>query len=100
MDLEQLERISGAGKASHVARRIAGALASAMNDWPTPDLVSIEQFISELKKAFGALSFTNLNGAAKQSLVPSEPWKAEDLADLLDAWDAETMHLTLDRKST
>jgi len=97
MNVEELEKISGSGKFSDAVRRIARALSSGMNDWPTPDLVQMEQFVSELKAEYGPLSFSNLSEAAKdRRTLLSEPWKSEALAEVLGAWDATTIHLTLE----
>lgn len=97
IDVNQLERTSTSVKYSHEVRRIAGALASAMNDWPTQNLLSLDRFVSELRNEYGLLSFSNLNEAAKNMRrTLAEPWKAESLAGLLDAWDAKTAHMTLD----
>jgi hypothetical protein len=95
-DLEELERIAGSGQ-SPEARRVARALASAMNDWPIPNLLSLEQFVCELRKEYGVLTFSNLSAAdKKKGAASSAPWKAEALAGLLEAWDAQTVHLTLE----
>jgi hypothetical protein len=97
MDLEELKKISRSGKFPDAARRIARALSSGMNDWPTPNLIKLEQFVSELRTAYGPLSFSNLNEAAKDKrTLLSEPWKSEALAEVLEAWDAKTIHLTLE----
>jgi len=97
MNQEELDEISESGKFPDSARRIARALSSAMTDWPTLNLVELEQFVNELRIEYGHLSFSNLSEAAKNKRgLLTEPWKFEALAGVLEAWDTNTIHLSLE----
>lgn len=68
-------------------RRISAALAAAITDWPTYNLVSVEPFLLELKQDFGELSKANLLSKMKSISVQTNAWKLTSLSELMEAWD-------------
>ncbi|QNA90002.1 hypothetical protein G4G28_18560 [Massilia sp. Dwa41.01b] len=53
--LSKLEELADDKSQPSATRRIAGALASAINDWPTFELDSFEAYVLELKKEIGGV---------------------------------------------
>lgn len=75
-------------------RRIAHAFAKAINDWPTPNLVSLDAYITELRVEIGELSEQNIRARLVDYSPESDAWKMESLTGLLSAWDtADTITL-------
>lgn len=87
--------IVSAPGSSESCRRVARALRAAMNDWPTTDLTLVEDFIRELEASFAPLTFENIEASASRINCATDAWKAEGLAELLEAWDINNRHMTL-----
>jgi len=77
-------------------RRISAALAAAITDWPTYNLVSVEPFLLELKQDFGELSKANLLSKMKSISVQTNAWKLISLSELMEAWDGIDESILLD----
>ena len=67
-----------------------------MNDWPPPELESVEAFISILRAEIGHLSKANVRKRMACSDPLTEAWKGEALAELLLAWEAAEEDVALD----
>lgn len=78
-------------------RRVARALASAINDWPTVDLISLEEFVLELRQEVAApLSMGNIRSKCNSYSLYRDAWKAESLENLLTAWGTAEMNVLLE----
>lgn len=87
MPARYLDEIAGDLSKPADVRRISAALADAINDWPAPNLGSIEAFLSELENEIGVLSKFNVRQKLKGYSPAANAWKVESLTDLLGAWD-------------
>lgn len=83
MNLAKLEELASDTSAPPDVRRISAALATAINDWPTCNLDSVEPFLAELRRNFGELSKENI---AERLKTLSDAWKLESVSGLLEAW--------------
>ncbi|MGB9991918.1 hypothetical protein [Pseudoduganella rhizocola] len=94
----QLEEIADDESKPFSVRRIAEALASAINDWPTYNLTTLSDYIFELRKEVGdALTLTNVHAKLRgYSFTGEDVWKKESLCGLLGAWDVEDGDILLD----
>lgn len=95
LDSEKLQVIASALESSESCRRVARALRAAMNDWPTENLTLVDDFIQELEASFAPLTFENIDAGASRINCATDVWKAEALAELLEAWDITDRHKTL-----
>jgi hypothetical protein len=78
-------------------RRIADALAAAINDWPTYDLTSLEEYIVELRREVAApLTSANIRSKRDSYSFLSDAWKSESLSSVLSAWGTTDMDVLLD----
>lgn len=95
INLEKLEELATDASLPSDVRRVSSALAAAITDWPTYNLVSVEPFLQELIQDFGELSRTNLHDKMKSLSVQTDAWKIASLSELLEAWDVadENVHL-------
>lgn len=66
-----------------------------MNDWPTTDLVLVDEFLQELSASFAPLTYESIEAGASRMDIRSDAWKAEALAVLLGAWSLDNRHKTL-----
>lgn len=94
--LSTLEDIVDNPSKSSRVRRVAGALAQAINDWPTSDLASLEGYITELRAEIGELSEQNIRAKLDNYSVAGDAWKMESLTGLLGAWDTLHTNILLD----
>jgi hypothetical protein len=95
-DYAELRRLADDESLLLTDRRIAEALASAMNDWPTFNLTSLEEYIVELRREVaGPLTLANIRSKGNSYYV-SDAWKGESLACLLSAWGPGDRDVTLD----
>lgn len=94
----KLEELAADESQSFTTRRIAEALASAINDWPTYNLTSLDAYIRELRCEVGdVLTLTNVRAKLDSySFFDDEMWKAESLCGLLGAWDTLDADVVLD----
>ncbi|MGB9989966.1 hypothetical protein [Pseudoduganella rhizocola] len=94
----QLEEIADDESKSFSVRRIAEALASAINDWPTYNLATLSDYIFELRKEVGdVLTLTNVRAKFHSySFTGEDVWKKESLCGLLGAWDVGDGNVLLD----
>ena len=95
IDLESLEELATDMAMPPDVRRISSALAAAITDWPTYNLVSVEPFLLELTQDFGELSKDNLGSKMKSLSAQMDAWKLTSLSELMDAWDDTDEHLPL-----
>lgn len=78
-------------------RRIAEALASAINDWPTYDLTSLEDYVAELRREVAApLTRENVRSRCNSYSLSTDAWKCESLCSLLNAWEKNDVDVMLD----
>lgn len=78
--LEHLEDIIELDTVTSKLRGLANLLITAINDWPTQNLESIPQFISELSSYFGRpLTKKRLNSASFSGI---NSWELESKASL------------------
>lgn len=96
INLDKLEELATDMSIPHEVRRISSALAAAIIDWPTYNLVSVEPFLQELKQDFGELSKVNLCSKMKALSVHENAWKLTSLTELLEAWDGTDEQVQLD----
>jgi len=96
--LSQLEDLADDESQSFATRRIAGAIASAINDWPTYNLISLNDYLLELRKEVGGvLTLTNIRAKLESySFRGDDVWKHESLCGLLGAWDIADGDMVLD----
>lgn len=87
--------IASAPESSESGRRVARALRAAMNDWPTENLTLVDDFIQELEASFAPLTYENIDARASRINCATDAWKAEALAELLEAWGTTDRHKTL-----
>lgn len=95
LDSEKLNMIASAPGSSESCRRAARALRAAMNDWPTKDLILVDDFMRELEASFAPLTFEHIEASASRINGTTDAWKAEGLAELLEAWGINNRHMTL-----
>lgn len=78
--------------------RIAEALASAVRDWPTYGLDTLNAYLIELRSEIeGPLTLNNVRAKLDSyTLVGDDVWKAASLCGLLGAWDIADVDVTLD----
>jgi hypothetical protein len=94
--LSKLEEFANDDSQPSATRRIAGSLASAINDWPTFELVSLDAYLLELRREVGdVLTWANVR-AKLDSYTFEDAWKAESLCGLLNAWDIPDREVVLD----
>ncbi|MDC8760667.1 hypothetical protein [Janthinobacterium fluminis] len=67
-----------------------------MNDWPTPDIISLDAFMSELRQEIGELSRDNICKRLDSYSPVADAWKCESLSELLAAWDVSDEPFLLD----
>lgn len=96
INLESLEELAADVSMPLDVRRISLALAAAINDWPTYNLVAVQTFLDELKQDFGELSKVNLCNKMKILSVQADAWKLTSLSELMEAWDDTDEHFQLD----
>ena len=96
LNTDKLQALASTATAPPELRRIAAALAAAMNDWPTQDLETLDEFISELKAEFAPLTFENIKAASLNVKVRADAWKGETLNDLLEAWGPDDQQKNLE----
>lgn len=96
ISLDRLEELATDMSIPPDVRRISSALAAAINDWPTYNLVSVEPFLLELKQDFGELSKVNLCRKMKALSVHADAWKLSSLSELLEAWNGDDEQIQLD----
>lgn len=96
INLDRLEELATDTSIPPDIRRISSALAAAITDWPTYNLVSVEPFLLELKQDFGELSKVNLCCKMKSLSVQEDAWRITSLCELLEAWDGTGEHILLD----
>lgn len=95
LDTERLLAISNSPNAPAEQRRIASAVCAAMNDWPTSELVRVEEFLGELLLEFAPLDYESIRSGASRLNMVADAWKAEGLTDLLAAWGTNNREKTL-----
>ena len=71
-------------------------MVAAINDWPVPNLDSLEVFVSELKKEIGTLSKADIGQKLKDYSPVNDAWKCESLTELLVAWGNDSDDVLLD----
>lgn len=96
LDIDKLQTIASTANVPPELRRIAAALAAAMNDWSTQNLDKLDQFICELKAEFTPLTFKNIKAASLKMNFQVDAWKGESLAELLGAWGPDDQKKNLD----
>jgi hypothetical protein len=96
LDTDRLHDIASSSDSSEDQRRVAKAVYSAMNDWPTPNLELVDDFVFELKRELGALTIQNIKVGAARMNPAAAAWKMEGLSELLEAWTEENQQKTLD----
>jgi hypothetical protein len=96
INLQSLEELATDMSMPPDVRRISSALAAAITDWPTYNLVSVEHFLLKLKQEFGELSKVNLCCKMKNLSVQADAWKLTSLSELLEAWDSTDEAIQLD----
>lgn len=95
--LQDLETLAEDSAQSFAIRRIAEALATAIHDWPTYNLVSLNDYIRELRDEVGwPVTLANVRAKLDGYSLEQDAWKAESLCGLLGAWDIGDDDLTLD----
>jgi hypothetical protein len=95
LDSEKLHVIESAPSSSEDCRRVARALRAAMNDWPTMNLTSVDDFVQELEKNFAPLTYESIKVCASRLNSANDAWMAEGLSELLEAWVISDRHKTL-----
>lgn len=94
--LQDLESLAEDSSQSFATRRIAEALAMAINDWPTYNLVSLQDYICELVDEVGCpITLASIRAKLDGYSLGQDTWKAESLCALLGAWDIGDDDLTL-----
>lgn len=96
INLERLGELATDTSVPPDVRRISAALAAAITDWPTYNLVSVEPFLLDLKRDFGELSRANLCCKMKSLSAQADARKLTSLSELLEAWDGTDGHIQLD----
>jgi hypothetical protein len=96
INLDRLEELATDMSTPPDVRRISSALAAAITDWPTYNLVSVAPFLLELKQEFGELSKVTLCRKMKALSVHADAWKLSSLSELLEAWDGTDEQVQLD----
>lgn len=96
INLDRLEELATDMSLPPDVRRISSALAAAITDWPTYNLVSVKPFLLELKQDFGELSKVNFCRKMKALSVHADAWKLTSLSELLEAWDGTDEQVQLD----
>jgi hypothetical protein len=96
INLDRLHELAADASQSPDVRRISAALAAAITDWPTYNLVSVEPFLRELRQDFGDLSMANLRDKMKSHAVQTDAWKLSSLSELLEAWADTDENVPLD----
>jgi len=94
----RLEDLADDESQPFTTRRIAEALALAIRDWPTYNLISLSCYLTELRsEVANALTLKNVRATHdKYSLAGDEIWKRESLCAFLGAWDIADEDMTLE----